>query len=394
MSEQKTEKASQQRKNKAREKGDGVRSRELNSAFAMLAGILVLGATAKLFLSEWSTAYAESLTLGGRVDITPAEQDVLFREVIRIIVPVFVPAGFILCACLIGSFLSGVAQAGGVSFHVESMAIQFEKLNPASNLQNIFGLRSIGRMGKSIIPSIALLAFGYESLKTSLITMPVMSMDRIPGMLSDSYGLFVDAGWIFLGWSAIDYVIEWRSWEHKLRMSKQEVREELKESMGNPQVRGRIRSIQRQIRRRRLKADVSRASVVITNPTHYAVALQFDFESLQAPTVLAKGRNLHAKVLKQEALWAGVPIVENPPLARSIYRTVPEGKSIPYELYAAVASILAYLYRQQVEEKIRRERGKKDREKVVTATRETNSELRRNNDDYDRPGSTATKELI
>jgi type III secretion system FlhB-like substrate exporter len=136
-------------------------------------------------------------------------------------------------------------------------------------------------------------------------------------------------------------------------MSKEDVRKEYKEMEGNPQIRGRIRSIQRQMRRRRLQADVSKASVVITNPTHYAVALEFNFETLQAPKVLAKGRNLMAARIKDEARWAGVPIVENPPLARSLFRSVEPGQSIPQDLYAAVAAILAFLYRQQVEEKMR-----------------------------------------
>ena len=101
----------------------------------------------------------------------------------------------------------------------------------------------------------------------------------------------------------------------------------------------------------------SRASVVITNPTHYAVALSFDFETMEAPKVLAKGRNLLAEQIKSDARWAGIPIVENPPLARSLYRHVEPGQTIPFDLYAAVAAILAYLYRQQVEQRLRRERA-------------------------------------
>src|SRR5260370_32191503 len=105
-------------------------------------------------------------------------------------------------------------------------------------------------------------------------------------------------------------------------MSKQEVREEFKESEGNPQVRGRIRNLQRQMRQRQLKADISRATVVTTNPTHFAVALSFDFETMETPRLLAKGRNLLAEEIKREARWAGVPIVENPPLARSLFKSV------------------------------------------------------------------------
>jgi flagellar biosynthetic protein FlhB len=122
------------------------------------------------------------------------------------------------------------------------------------------------------------------------------------------------------------------------------------------------------MRRRRMKADVSRASVVITNPTHYAVALSFDFDTMEPPRVLAKGRDLLAEQIKSDARWAGVPIVENPPLARSLYRHVEEGRAIPFDLYSAVAAILAYLYRQQVEERVRREQAQQKAAKPSSAS--------------------------
>ena len=125
---------------------------------------------------------------------------------------------------------------------------------------------------------------------------------------------------------------------------------------GSPQTRSRIRGLQRQMRRRKVKSDVAKAAVILTNPTHYAVALAFDFATMEAPKVLAKGRNLLAEEIKTEARWAGVPIVENPPLARSLYRWVDVGQAIPADLYAAVAAILAYLYRQRVEEEVRMNR--------------------------------------
>ena len=127
---------------------------------------------------------------------------------------------------------------------------------------------------------------------------------------------------------------------------------------GNPQIRNRLRGLQRQMRRRKVKADVSRAAVVIVNPTHYAVALGFDFDTMDAPKMLAKGRNLLAEEIKAEARWAGVEIVENPPLARSLYRSVEVGQPIPVDLYAAVAAILAFLYRERMaaEMRIRRAR--------------------------------------
>jgi flagellar biosynthetic protein FlhB len=152
--------------------------------------------------------------------------------------------------------------------------------------------------------------------------------------------------------------VEWQSRESRLKMSKHDLREEMKETEGSPQIRGRIRGLQRQMRRRKVKADVSKAAVVLTNPTHYAVALGFDFGTMDAPRVLAKGRNLLAEEIKAEARWAGVPVLENPPLARSLYRSVEVGQAIPVDLYAAVAAILAYLYRQRVEEEVRERRAR------------------------------------
>jgi flagellar biosynthetic protein FlhB len=166
------------------------------------------------------------------------------------------------------------------------------------------------------------------------------------------------AAWLLFGWSAIDYLVEWQSRESRLKMSKQEMRDEFKETEGSPQIRNRIRNLQRQARRRRVKEDVSKAAVVLINPTHYAVALGFDFTTMEAPKVLAKGRNLLAEEIKAEARWAGVPIIENPPLARSLYRSVEVGQSIPADLYAAVAAILAYLYRQRVEAELRERRAR------------------------------------
>ena len=174
----------------------------------------------------------------------------------------------------------------------------------------------------------------------------------------DVYGLLLAAAWLLFAWAAIDYMVEWRSRESRLKMSREEMREEFKETEGSPQIRSRIRGLQRQMRRRKVKADVSKAAVVLTNPTHYAVALGFDFATMEAPKVLAKGRNLLAEEIKAEARWAGVPIVENPPLARSLYRSVEVGQAIPVDLYAAVAAILAYLYRQRVEEESRRQRAR------------------------------------
>jgi flagellar biosynthetic protein FlhB len=190
------------------------------------------------------------------------------------------------------------------------------------------------------------------------LTLPPFSTARLEMLGSDVYGLLLATAWLLFGWSAIDYLVEWQSRESRLKMSREDMREEMKQTEGNPQIRGRIRNLQRQARRRRVKNDVAHAAVVLVNPTHYAVALGFDFGTMEAPKVMAKGRNLLAEEIKAEARWAGVPIIENPPLARSLYRSVEVGQPIPVDLYAAIAAILAYLYRQRVEAELRDRRAR------------------------------------
>jgi flagellar biosynthetic protein FlhB len=362
VSEKGTEQATEQRKEKARKKGDVVRSRELLSAMAMLAGMVVLGVSAKQFLSGWNEVYTRSLMLG----MGDMQTDGLGRAAMKILMPGLLPVGMVLAASFGATLLAGMGQSGGLSIHGEALGFKFERMNPVTNLGNIFSVRSLTRMTKSLLPVAIVVALGVKALKELILPMPVMSVARLPETLNACYGLATKAAWVMVAWSALDYAVERMAWNKKLRMSKQEVRDELKETMGNPQVKGRIRRIQNAMRRRKVKADMSRASVVITNPTHYAVALEFSFATMLAPTVLVKGRNLHAQRIREEARWAGVPIVENPPLARSLYKSVEEGQAIPYELYAAVAGILAFLYRQQVEKAARERKAEEEAARMPT----------------------------
>lgn len=343
MSGERTEKASEQRKRKSREKGEGVRSRELTNAAAMVGGLLLLRGAAGQFATQWSTTYTAAVHLGVRSYDTP---DGMSRALPQLLLPGVAPVGVVLAGALFAAIAIGAMQTGGVQIHGAALAWKPGRLNPATNIKNLFSTRSVLRCAKSLIPAAAVTALASMALRRSVLPMPVMSEARLPTTLTAAYGLALQAAWISLGWAAIDYINEWRSWNTSLKMTKEEVKQEMKESNGNPHTKGRIRQIQRAMRRRRVKADISKAAVVITNPTHYAVALQFDFATMAAPKVLAKGRDLHALEIREEARWAGVPIVENPPLARALYRSVDEGRDIPFELYSAVAAILAFLFRE------------------------------------------------
>jgi flagellar biosynthetic protein FlhB len=364
MADKGTEQATPQRKKKAKEQGDSVHSRELLSAMAMLGGVMMLGALSNGFVSSWGKAYVESLrsaTAGARSLDGQGGEQLLIDTVRGILIPALLPVGLVMVTAFTGALVSGVAQSGGVQIHPKSVEFKFSKLNPVTNLGNLFSLRSATRVVKSLVPAAVMVVLGWGVLKALMVPMPVMSLLRLPATFSAAYGLALDAAWVTLAWSGLDYVIEWRTWNQRLKMSKQEMREEMRDAMGNPQIKAKVRQIQRAMRKRKVKADMSRASVVITNPTHYAVALEFSFETMSAPTVLAKGRDLLAAEIREEARWAGIPIIENPPLARSLYKSVEPGQSIPFDLYAAVAGILAYLYRQKVEERLRRDRQEKEK---------------------------------
>ncbi|GGA56453.1 flagellar biosynthesis protein FlhB [Edaphobacter acidisoli] len=364
MSEKGTEQATPQKKKKAREKGDSVHSRELLSAVAMLSGVLMLGIVAHNFVAGWRDAFEECVRIAAASD--GADAGMIWSRAARAMLgPVALPVGLVLAASFAGALISGLAQSGGFQIYANALEPKFSKLSPVTNLQNLFSLRSATRMLKSLVPAAAMGFLGWNALRALMAPMPVMSLVRLPSTFSTAYQLAFDAAWITLAWSALDYAVEWRSWNERLKMTKQELRDEARDTMGNPQIKAKIRQVQRAMRRRKVKADMSRASVVITNPTHYAVALEFDFETMAAPTVLAKGRDLHAAEIREEARWAGVPLIENPPLARSLYKMVEPGQSIPFELYAAVAGILAYLYRQKVAERVRREREAQQRAKAV-----------------------------
>jgi flagellar biosynthetic protein FlhB len=352
---ERSEQATQHRREKARKEGDLLHSREFSASAGMLAGVIVLGVMGSRIVEAWRTSLVEFLKLGAPARWEPATLAPTLAVVRRLTISILLPPAAVMAAVAATALIVGVVQTGGVTVHAGSIGFKIDRINPLTNAKNLFSLRAAARLGKSLLPAAFLAVFAMQRISRQL-SLPPFSNVRLEQLGSDVYGLLLTAAWLLFAWSAVDYLVEWQSRESRLKMSRQDMRDEYKETEGNPQIRARIKGLQRQMRRRRVKADVARAAVVLTNPTHYAVALGFDFVAMEAPRVLAKGRNLLAEEIKAEARWAGVPIIENPPLARSLYRTVEVGQAIPADLYAAVAAILAYLYRQRVEEELRERR--------------------------------------
>ncbi|MGD0892557.1 MAG: EscU/YscU/HrcU family type III secretion system export apparatus switch protein [Terracidiphilus sp.] len=357
MPGERTEQATQHRREQARKEGDLLHSRELSAAAGTLAGVLTLGALASRMLVDWKAAFVAFLNLGSPARWEPAEMQPTLYALRRLTVGLLGPPAIVMALVAAGALGAGILQTGGVNFYAGAISFKPDRINPLTNVKNLFSLRSAARTGKSLLPASMLAVFALQRIGRQL-TLPPFSTARLELLGSDIYGLLLAAAWLLFGWSAVDYLVEWQSRESRLKMSRDDMREELKQTEGNPQIRGRIRNLQRQMRRRKVKNDVAHAAVVLTNPTHYAVALGFDFATMEAPKVMAKGRNLLAEEIKAEARWAGVPIIENPPLARSLYRSVEVGQPIPVDLYAAVAAILAWLYRQRVETELRERRAR------------------------------------
>ena len=339
-----TEKATPRRRNKAREQGQIARSRDLTSSLTLIAVIFSLSWLAGSFPSQWFGFFHNSLDTAVQSDLSTMNN--LFASTgmtaLRWAAPLMLVA-WVMSMC------ATVAQ-GGLVFSAQAFSPNWRRLNPANNLKNIFSPVGASRMLKTFLP--------FAIILYMVVGIFTRSWPRSPGFLLGrpldaglAFSLIFEVAWksslVMLPWSGFDYFLQRLSFERSLRMTKDEVHQEAKDSDGNPQVRGRIRKLRRDIRRRWKLKDVKRASVVVTNPEHYAVALEYKPDNMKAPVVVAKGRNLVAQRIKHFALWHDVPIVENRPLAQALYKTVEVGESIPASLYTAVAEILAFIYRAQ-----------------------------------------------
>jgi flagellar biosynthetic protein FlhB len=248
------------------------------------------------------------------------------------------------------ALISSVAQ-GGIVFSAEALTPNIERLSPANKLGQMLSIAGLAPLAKSMIPFSVLLYIGMSILRRDWEQLIRASQTPASALGRLAYEGALEICWkatlVLLLWSAIDYLLQRQKLEGDLRMSKQELRQESKDTDGNPTVKARLRRLQRQLRRRRMLKEVERATVVITNPTHFAVALEYR-PQMPAPVVVAKGVNALAVRIKEVARWHDIPIAENPPLAQALYRSVEVGQTIPAKLYAAVAEILAFVYRAQV----------------------------------------------
>lgn len=347
-SQERTESPTQKRLEDARKKGQVPRSIDLGAAAVTLA------ATGALFMFGASAAEGLMRMLVDGLQVRGSElaqDDVMLRQLgdsgslaLMAIVPLF--------AAMFVAAVASPALIGGWTFSSEALSFKPERLDPVRGIGRMFSVRSVVELLKSIakfalIAGIAVLVIRSQlaeigALATQSVGPAIVETGRITlyALLSMAAGLGIIA--------AID--APFQLWQHtkELRMSMQEIREEMKESEGSPETRSRIRQMQQTLARRRMLQDVPKANVVITNPTHYAVALRYDEKQDLAPVVLAKGSDEIAARIREVAREHGVPMVSAPPLARAIFRHVDIGRQIPHALFVAVAQVLTYVWQLKV----------------------------------------------
>jgi flagellar biosynthesis protein FlhB len=342
----KTEQATERRRSKAREKGQVARSRELPGVLALagVAGVTTLMASTTI--THWTTFYRNSFYVAstGNFDSNGPLFFWSWVEVMRWIAP-------ILMAAMTLSAFAGISQ-GGINFAPGALELKFDRFNPAAKLGQIFSPTGLSNLLKSLLPFGAILWLAVGAVRTNWETMVHASnlgLREFAGFVGSMvFALTWKAGLVLLFWSGVDFALTVMKMNSDMKMTKQEVREEHKESDGNPIIKQRIHRLRRAMRRKQSLKAAATATVVVTNPNHYAVALRYETE-MPAPVVVAKGQNLLAEKIKQLARDSGIMLVENKSLAQALFKSVEVGDSIPARLYQAVAEILAMVFRAEAE---------------------------------------------
>lgn len=348
MSQERTEKATPKRREDARKKGQIARGAELPAALGFISVLFTINIL-KQNISEQIGHYFEKTAekIAVPQPFTLGDVQDFAIEIIRILAVITVPIMVVgLSAGLAGSFAQG-----GFSISTEALTPKAEKFNPAANIKRIFGLDSIVNLIKSSFKLLIIGAITYGVLYPAIEAAPKLINAPLPvvvASLGDTfYSLAVRCGMVMLVFAGADYGYSWYKNEKSLRMTKQEIRDEYKEQEGDPMVKQQRRRAARALMQKRSLGEVPSASVVITNPTHISIALRYDRDKDAAPIVVAKGADNMAAKIREIAKENNVPLVENKPLARALYKAVEPNQIIPIEFFGAVAEILAFVFRQK-----------------------------------------------
>jgi flagellar biosynthesis protein FlhB len=348
MSSEKTEQPTAKKLKDARKKGQVVRSRDLAVAAATVAAVIALGSLGKRLADGLAQSLSHDLSHFGD---TPLHR-VTAGDVNGLVITGLVTLTVLVGPIAIATMLAGVGAQGvqgGWNFSAEALHLNFSKLSPANGIKR-FGIMQSGMDTLKTLVAVAMIAWlGWGTVWAALEDAPRMAWMSPYDAASLGWEHARAFLWrVAVGLIALaiaDYGLQRYRLMSSLKMTKQEIRDEARQQDGNAEVKGRVRRIQRDMARRRMINDVGRATVVITNPTHYAIALEYRRGEMTAPIVLAKGADFIAAEIRERARKHGVPMVENKPLAQTLYKTAEVGEAIPASLFAAVAEVLAQLIR-------------------------------------------------
>tara|TARA_Y100001934_G_C12343023_1_gene771233 strand:+ start:361 stop:1440 length:1080 start_codon:yes stop_codon:yes gene_type:complete len=342
--QEKTEQATPKRREDARRKGQVARSSELSSIAILATGLLALSGLGPYMLDQLGVFMIDALTNGVKVEINSTNLYLHTGSWVlgyaRIIVP-------IVALLVVAALAVNYAQVG-VLFTLQPLTPKAERISPFSGIKRIFSSKGLVELAKSLFKIGAVVYVTYLTISADINNL-VSYMDMGVGQIFTLSGdiiltLAFRIILLLLIMAILDYSFQRWDYEKNLRMTRQEVREEVKQQEGDPMVRSRVRNLQREMSQQRMMDDVMTADVVVTNPTHVAVALKYDMENMPAPLVVAKGQRLVAQRIKEVARDAGIPLVENKPLARALFKVVQIGDEIPEDLFKAVAQVLAFVF--------------------------------------------------
>lgn len=343
--QERTEEATQQRREDFRKRGQVAQTRELASVFVLLGSALLFWGLGRFCLQQVSELLTYCL---GPELIAAAKAQSYAPMLLFIAKKVLLVATPIIGILLILSVSSTVVQVGFL-YNEEALEFDLEKINPLNGLKRIFSLRAIVEGMKSLLKMILVGAVVYFLIRDDVKLLPQLSnwgVEQILGYVGGLVVRLLGGLGVFMGLIAgADYFFQRWDLEKQMRMTKQEVKEEHKSREGDPMIKARIRRIQREMANKRMMKDVPKADVIVTNPTHIACALIYDPKTMPAPRLVAKGSGLIAERIKEIARENGVPVLENKPLARAMFKTLKIGQFIPRELFTAVAQVLSYVYR-------------------------------------------------
>lgn len=345
--EEKTEKATPKKRRDQRKEGNVLQSKEIVTA----ASVLGIFASMRLLIGLITKSLLEySVSVFEHIGQTTVSTDTIMSIFVDVITVVAICTGPI---CLIAIFLGiipTVAQTRGL-FTMKALKPKFSRLNPLSGIKKLFSLQSIVSILKGLIEVVIISVVIYNEIRDRMPKLiALMNAGVMQGVTYAALTIFdlvmlICIMLVFV--AAADFLFQWWQFEKKLKMSKQEVKEEFKQMEGDPQIKGKIKQRQQQMAQMRMMQEVPQADVIVRNPTHFAVALKYDQDKNNAPQVVAKGKDYLALKIVQIAEENGVMTIENPPLARSLYSMVDIGREIPAELYNAVAEVLTVVYREK-----------------------------------------------